>query len=292
MRMGADERAAIARGDGEGGLASPSSRPELSVVIPVYDEAHRLAATVATVEGWLRERRERGSLRAAEVIVVSDGSHDDPASRIEPGERAGIALRFLALPVNRGKGAAVREGVLAARGERVLFTDADLATPIEETVRLEAALAAGAAVAIASRRAPGADVQIAQSPLRRFIGGSFARAVRLLTGLPHADTQCGFKLFRADAARALFEELREERFAFDVEILCRARERGLAVAEVGVVWRDSGESTVRIGREVWRMLGSLVRLGNPRRFPRVFRRQLALVAVAALAVAALLLALR
>jgi len=288
MRAGTDERASIARDGEESGGDATGARPELSVVIPVYDEAHRLPVTVASIEAWLRRRIDGGGLRSAEIVVVSDGSRDAPERTIEPGERGGVDLRFIALPVNRGKGAAVREGVLASRGDRVLFTDADLATPIEETERLEAALAGGADVAIASRRAEGSDVQIAQSFLRRLTGGLFSRSVRLLTGLPHADTQCGFKLFRSGAARTLFSDLREERFAFDVELLCRAREEELRVAEVGVVWRDSGESTVRIARDAWRMFGSLVRFGDPRRFPRVFRRQLALAALFLAALAAAL----
>ncbi len=276
----------------DGGAAERGKgEPDLSIVIPVFDEADRIGATVATVESWLRSRREAGSLRSAEIVVVSDGSRDDPERSLEIGVRDGVALTFIALPENRGKGAAVRIGVLASRGARVLFSDADLATPIEYAARLEAALADGAAVAIGSRRVADSDVQVAQSPLRRLSGGIFPRLVRLFTGLPYADTQCGFKMFRGDIARALFEPLREERFAFDVELLCAARERGLEVAEVGVVWRDSGESTVRIWRDSLRMLRALTRFADRRRFPAVFRRQVGLALSAGSVLVAVVLAL-
>lgn len=270
-------------GDGGGRVETP----DLSVVIPVYNEAHRIAVTVATVERWLRTRRADGSLSTAEIVVVSDGSRDDPGRRFPTGHRDGIDVRLVELPENRGKGAAVRAGILEARGARILFSDADLATPIEEAARLEAALDDGADIAIASRRRADSDVQVAQTPVRRLSGRVFPRLVRALTGLSHADTQCGFKLFRAEAARAVFEGLQEERFGFDVELLCAAREQELEVAEVGVLWRDSGETTVHILRDPLRMAATLVRLSDPRRFPHVFSRQLGIAALGALLLLAL-----
>ena len=259
---------------------------DLSIVIPVYNEAHRIRETVKTVHNWLVGRREAGRLTRAEIIVVSDGSNDHPSAGLRLGERDGITTRYFELPENRGKGAAVRTGVLEARGALVLFSDADLATPIEEAARLEDAIAAGADVAIASRRVADSDVQVEQTLSRRLTGGLFPRVVRLLTGLRHADTQCGFKMFRREAVQALFVDMREERFAFDVELLCAARENGLSVAEVGVVWRDSGETTVRLLRDPFRMGTTLLRLADPQRFPRVFARQLGLAAVMTLALLA------
>ena len=255
--------------------------PDLSVVIPVYNEAHRIGESVATVAAWLRSRIEAGTLTAGEIVVVSDGSHDDPGARLTLGSDGGVETRFIEFPENRGKGAAVRAGVLAATGRTILFSDADLATPIEESTKLERALDEGADLAIASRRVDDSDIQVEQSTSRQLTGGLFPRVVRLLTGLRHADTQCGFKMFRAAVAPLLFEEMQEERFAFDVELLCAAREHHLTVAEVGVIWRDSGETTVRLWRDPLRMATTLLRLADPQRFPRVFARQLGLATILA-----------
>ena len=237
---------------------------ELSVVIPVYEQAqllsHRLPAVFEHLEA-------RGG--AWEVIVVSDGCGDGVEEVLAPLLREEARCRLLRLGRNRGKGAAIRQGVLEARGERVLFSDADFSTPIAELGRLEAALEGGADLAIASRRAPGAQVELDQPPLRRALGAAFRVAAALATGLPCADFNCGFKLFRRPVARRLFADLREERFAFDLELLCRARALGYRVEEVGVRWRHSGDSTVRPLRDAPPALARLARLGLAERGPEL-----------------------
>lgn len=259
----------------------------LSVVIPAWNEALRLPATLERIAEHLGSS---GSLW--EVVVVSDGS-DDGTDDIVTDLTAGgeSRVRLLRHDRRRGKGAAVQTGVLAARGERILLTDADLATPIEDLDRLEVALDAGADVAISSRRLPGSEISRDQGVLRRSMGRIFPCIVRSLTGLAHADTQCGFKLFTAAAGRRLFERLADEGFAFDVEVLCRAREEDLRVVEIPVRWENRAGSKVSTIRDPGRMIAALFRLGTRSDLPRVVDRQLAtaaglglvLVLVAALA---------
>ncbi|MFQ5653664.1 MAG: glycosyltransferase [Planctomycetota bacterium] len=243
--------------------------PHLSVVVPVYNEAGPLPHTVRQIRDTLE-----ASGRSWEIVIVSDGSTDDVEGALAPTLKEEPRCRLILEAVNRGKGAAVRRGIFASRGTRVLFTDADLAAPIEEVAKLNEALDGGADVAIGSRRVEGASIEVRQGPLRRLTGGAFPWLVRGLTGLSHADTQCGFKLFTRAAAETLFGELQEQRFAFDVEILSGAHEAGLRVAEVPVVWRDSGRSSVRLVRDSLRMMRTLLKLADPRRHPRIFGRQM------------------
>jgi dolichyl-phosphate beta-glucosyltransferase len=171
---------------------------------------------------------------------------------------AGFAL--VRLVKNRGKGAAVREGMSRSRGARVLFCDADLSTPLEELDALERELRDGADVVIASRGLHGSRLEIRQPWLRERMGKIFNGFVRLLTGIPFRDTQCGFKLLRGDHARALAKEMRENGFSFDVELLLLARRRGLTVRELPVRWRNDFGSRVNPLRDSAEMLGSLVRI--------------------------------
>jgi dolichyl-phosphate beta-glucosyltransferase len=221
----------------------------ISVVIPAYNEQDRLGATLARITAWLGERGETW-----EVIVVDDGSRDRTC---EIAAEAGV--RVIALPQNRGKGAAVRAGMLAANGERILFSDADLATPIEELDALAAELDRGADIAIASRAIAGAQVTTKQHPLREYMGRTFNVIVRVLRLGGIKDTQCGFKLFTRAAARDLFGRATIDGFAFDVEILWLARGR-YRVAEVPVVWRHVEESKVSPGRDAMKMLLDVVKL--------------------------------
>ncbi len=196
--------------------------------------------------------------------------------------------RFILEERNRGKGAAVRTGILASSGDRILFLDADLSAPIEELPKLLRALDRGAEVAIGSRRMEGADVQVRQG-IGRFLSGRFFFWVtRVLTGLPFRDTQCGFKLFTRLAAQEIFPRAREDGWSFDVEILSLARERGLETAEVPIVWRDSGGSRVRAIRDAPRTLLGLLRLGSPSRLPSVHRRQIVLACAGGILAASLL----
>lgn len=233
----------------------------LSVVIPAYNEEARIGRTLARVAEYLAGRDY-----ASEILVVDDGSTDgtrEVAGRAMAA--AAVPFRLLALPANRGKGAAVREGVLAARGEFVLFSDADLSTPIEEADRLLARQReSGAAAVLGSRALPDSRITRPQGRLRQLAGKTFNLMVRLMTGLPFRDTQCGFKLFLGPVAQEIFARLKEERFAFDVEIVCRAVRRGYRVIEAPVEWADDRRSRVRFFRDSSRMAVALLRIRRGR----------------------------
>ena len=214
------------------------SEPPLSVVIPAYNEAARLEPTLRRVMDYLREREP-----AAEIVVVDDGSTDGTAALARSVGVDWPALRVIELGENRGKGAAVRAGMVAARGAQVLFTDADLATPIDQLGRLRASLAEGNDIAIASRAVDGADVQVRQRFPRELIGRTFNWIARAAGVGAIRDTQCGFKLFTREAAHDLFGRATVDGFAFDVEVLLLAR-GSYRVAEVPVVWLHVEESKV------------------------------------------------
>lgn len=218
----------------------------LSIVIPAYDEAARIAPTLETVCAFALQR-EGG----VEVIVVDDGSRDGTAGVVEGFAARGV--RLLRLPANRGKGAAVRAGVLASRGERVLISDADLSTPLGELDRLEPHLAA-ARLVFGSRGLDESRVVRRQPWYRQAMGRTFNLIIRLLGVRGLRDTQCGFKLLDGETARRLFAEMTVEGFAFDVELALLARRRGLAIAEVGVEWANAEGSRVH---PVWSSLGML-----------------------------------
>jgi dolichyl-phosphate beta-glucosyltransferase len=231
-----------------------SGRPHLSVVVPAYNEEDRLGQTLPLILGYLQER----SLEA-ELLVVDDGSSDATA------ERAGAVLRdhgrVLRIAENRGKGHAVRSGVLAARGRWVLITDADLSTPIEEHARL-AAVARDRDLdgVIGSRGLPDSRIEVHQPRWREMMGRTFNVLVRRLTGLDYRDTQCGFKLLDRERTRPIFERMVIDRFAFDVELLFLCRRFGLHVEEVPVVWRDDPRSTVGPLTDAPRMLADVLRV--------------------------------
>lgn len=212
----------------------------LSVVIPAFNEEPRLPGTLATILPFLRSRGE-----TFEVVVVDDGSRDRTA--LVAGE-AGPEVRVLKNPGNRGKGYSVRNGMLNAQGAWRLMSDADLSTPIEELDRLKAALTDGAEIAIASRAVSGANLEKRQSILRETSGRFFNLLVRTLHLPGIKDTQCGFKLFSAAAARAAFTESTLDGFAFDVEALVLARRAGFRITEVPVTWRNDEQSRVSFGR--------------------------------------------
>jgi dolichyl-phosphate beta-glucosyltransferase len=210
------------------------SLPQLSVVIPAFNEAERLPPTLERVLAYLRARG--GSF---EVIVVDDGSRDETVAR---ARAAGVTV--LANEVNRGKGYSVRRGMLAARGARRLMTDADLSTPIEDLGRLMAALDGGVDVAIGSRALPDSNVEVHQPWYRENMGRVFNGLVRVLAVPGLKDTQCGFKLFTAEAAQAAFSRALLDGFSFDVEALYLARRHGFRIAEVPVTWRNDAASRV------------------------------------------------
>jgi dolichyl-phosphate beta-glucosyltransferase len=215
--------------------------PFLSVVIPAFNEEGRIGPTLARLEAYLKSRPW-----TSEVIVVDDGSTDGTAAVAGESLRSSSAGRLIVLPKNLGKGAAVRRGVLEAGGRLVLFTDADLSTPIEEVEKLLPWIEQGFDIVIGSRALPGCDIQVRQKRLREWMGKTFNLLVRLfvIRGIP--DTQCGFKLFRSEAARDVFSRVRARGFGFDVEALYIARRLGLAVRQVPVIWCNSPESKVRL----------------------------------------------
>ena len=232
----------------------------LSVVIPAWNEEPRIGRTLAEIGAFLAAKPY-----ASEIILVDDGSTDGTAEAARAGFTAGVPLRTITLDRNHGKGYAVREGVLASTGEIALFCDADLSTPIEELDRALAALDAGADVVIGSRALPESRILVRQRRPREWMGKAFNLLVRLFVLEGFRDTQCGFKAFRAAAAKDIFSRLRTAGFGFDVEVLVLARAMGLRIAEIPVVWRDSRPSRVRIVRGSWGMLRDLRRI---RRLPR------------------------
>ena len=213
----------------------------LSVVIPAYQEGMRIAHTLGEIVAYLEGRGE-----VWEIVVVDDGSRDDTAAIVRAFAEARGGVRLLRLAENRGKGAALRTGVAATRGRRVLITDADLSSPIGEIVKLERALDAGYSGAFGSRAAGGADVRARQPLARVLLGRAGNLWIRLLAAPGFSDTQCGFKLFDGPTARRLFALCREERFALDIELICVARRVVAApIAEVGVTWVHREGSKVR-----------------------------------------------
>ena len=227
----------------------------LSVVVPCYNEQDRLPATVVAIKRYMSERGLE-----YELILSDDGSRDGTASAIAHAMDGADHVRAARLPENRGKGRALAEGVAMSRGDRVLLTDADLSTPIEELPKLEARLDAGAGVAIGSRSIKGSQIVISQPVYRVLMGKTFNLIVQtlLLPGL--WDTQCGFKLFRGQVARELFGCLSTDGFAYDVEVLYRARRSGWEVSEVPVRWINSNTSRVQAVRHSSEMLIDVLRI--------------------------------
>lgn len=200
-----------------------------------------MPASLDAILAYLQSR----SLQFLEVLVVDDGSTDGTAELVRTYAEQQPEVRLLQNPGNQGKGYSVRHGMLAARGEWRLFTDADLSAPIQELDRLTAAaLQSGAAVAIGSRALDRSLIGVRQPLLREYSGRAFNRIMRAITGLPFRDTQCGFKLYRADAAREIFARQQVSGFGFDVEDLVIARVLRLQVVEVPVRWNNAEGTTV------------------------------------------------
>jgi dolichyl-phosphate beta-glucosyltransferase len=224
--------------------------PGLSVVIPAYNEAARLPPTLKRISAHLAGRSH-------EILVVDDGSSDGTADAARVVGCPG--LQVLRTEPNRGKGHAVRRGMLAARGDRRLMTDADLSTPIEDLKGLEHRLDEGYDVAIGSRALPGADVQVHQPWYRENAGRVFNLMVRSLALPDLMDTQCGFKLWDGAAAQEAFGAALLDGFCFDVEVLYLARKRGRRIAEVPITWRNDAGTRVGTLRGITAFL-DLVRI--------------------------------
>jgi glycosyltransferase involved in cell wall biosynthesis len=215
-------------------------RRSISIIIPAFNEEKRLPATLRTVRDFL----DRSGWDFSEIVVVDDGSRD---GTVGVAESAGA--RVVRNPGNRGKGFTVRHGMLEAKGEWALFTDADLSAPIEELEKLWSAVEReGAQGAIGSRALDRSLVGVHQPLFREVMGRLFNLIMRRLTGLPFHDTQCGFKLFETGAAREIFRRQRLDGFGFDVEVLFIAKHLGFRTLEVPVKWNDVAGTKVSLVR--------------------------------------------
>ncbi len=217
--------------------------PDLSIVIPSYNEEARLPGSLSQIIAWIRQ-----SNRSTEVIVVDDGSRDRTVAVASTFVAEFPSLRVVSNEQNRGKGYSVRRGMLEARGRIVLFTDADLSAPIEEADKLLAALA-DHDVAIGSRAVDRSLITVHESLFREFAGIIFNKIVRLILRLPFVDTQCGFKAFLRERCRTIFEQQTIERFGFDPELLYLARHNGLRIIEIPVRWGHSPATKVNMLRD-------------------------------------------
>ncbi len=221
--------------------------PDLSIIIPSYNEELRLPATLDRIAEYIQM-----SGRKTEVLVVDDGSKDRTAAVAESFRSKIPLLRVVSNGVNRGKGYSVRYGMREARGRFALFTDADLSAPVEEAGKLLDALE-NHDVAIGSRAMDRTLISVHETPFREFAGIIFNKIVRIILRLPFVDTQCGFKAFRRERCRIIFEQQRIERFGFDPELLYLARHHGLRAVEIPVRWGHSPATKVNLLRDSLQM---------------------------------------
>jgi glycosyltransferase involved in cell wall biosynthesis len=226
--------------------------PKYSIVIPAFNESARIPATLRSVVDCIRARGW-----SAEVLVVNDGSRDDTAAVVREFALTAPEVRLLENPSNRGKGYSVRSGILNAVGDIVMFTDADLSSPIEEAADLFAAIAQGADIAIGSRWLATSRQTHRQPLYRQFFGRCFNALTRMVMSLPFADTQCGFKAFTRNAAQTIFQLQTIERWGFDPEILFIALKRGYHIQEVPVSWAHDARSRISYLRDGLHMLKEL-----------------------------------
>ena len=228
-------------------------QPFLSVVIPTFNEETRISGTLSRVIEYLTAQDYQW-----EIVVADDGSIDHTTSLVGLEIAAHSNIRILHLP-HRGKGWAVKNGMLAAEGEYRVISDADLSVPIEQVDRLLPPLGPDAEIVLGSRETP-ISSRIGEPPGRHFMGRVFNRLVALLVAPGLADTQCGFKCFSAEAAQDLFPRLTLDGFAFDVELVHLARKRGLSYSEVGVDWYYQTESKVRPLQDALAMMLDLLKI--------------------------------
>lgn len=231
-----------------------STPRSISVVVPAYNEARRLPESMNRMINFVALH---GIIR--EVIIVDDGSRDETASIVRAASSEIVDFRLVGYRTNAGKGYAIRRGIMEATGDAILISDADLSTPIEELPNLLTAIES-ADIVIGSRALEKSDIQVSQAWYRQRMGKIFNALMGRITGLPFADTQCGFKLLRLDAAKRIFEQATIDRFAWDVEMLMIACRMGYRIREVPVVWVNSSDSRVRIVRDSSRMLFDTLRM--------------------------------
>lgn len=237
------------------GPQQETARPRYSIVVPAYNEQARIGATLEQILDHLRAQQWN-----AEVVVVDDGSRDDTLEILNRFAREHPHVRVLQNPGNQGKGYAVRNGMLSARGEVLLFTDADMSSPISEASKLFAALERGADVAIGSRWLdPSLQFQ-RQSLQRQALSRLYNIFLRIVLWFPYRDTQCGFKAFTRRAAEMIFPQQRVTRWGFDPEILFLAHRLGLKVAEVPVRWGHDEGSKIHPVRDGLRMAADALKV--------------------------------
>ena len=234
---------------------SLAGRPHLSVVIPAYNEEGRIGASLTEALAYLDAQDYR-----YEVLIVDDGSSDNTRAVALAAAAGRPNVQFLHYDGNRGKGYAVRYGMMRAVGDYVLFSDADLSTPIAEVEKLYTRLRTGFEIAIGSRDVADSKLEKRQSILREMGGKLFNRFVQLLAVPGIHDTQCGFKLFTQAAARNIFGLCQIDNFSFDVEALYLGRQLGYQIAEVGVAWHHCEGTKVVFFRDAWRMVKTLFRI--------------------------------
>lgn len=236
--------------------------PALSVIIPAYNEEERLVPHLEQVLGYLRAHHPQ-----FELLIVDDGSSDRTAVLVTQALKDEARARLISYQPNRGKGYAVRSGVLASRGEAVVFLDADLSTPMEEIPRA-LTLLQQADVVVGSRGLPESNIQVRPPLYRRMASAIFDGIKHLMVGLWNiSDSQCGFKAFRGPVARQLFKLSQVDRFMFDVEILYLAERAGLRLTEMPVQWADVGGSKVRFWEGLVHMIRDLWRIRQLHRGP-------------------------
>lgn len=228
---------------------------DISIIIPAYNEQERLAPTLDRILEFVRRQSWH-----AEVIVVDGASPDHTAEIVRKYAQSNGIIRLLRNETNRGKGYCVRRGIMAARGRIILFTDADLSSPIEEATKLLQALEAGADIAIGSRWMRSELQTSRQSLTRDAMGRAFNLWLRMVLNLNFKDTQCGFKAFRRIAARAIFSQQEIEQWGFDAEILFLARHAGFKVTEVPVLWGHDSRTRIHPVVDGSRMLGEILRI--------------------------------
>ncbi|OGS24034.1 MAG: hypothetical protein A2314_02640 [Elusimicrobia bacterium RIFOXYB2_FULL_50_12] len=230
--------------------------PQISIVIPAYNESGRISLTLEKIINYFR-----ASNAAFEIIVVDDGSADGTADVARSVcDRLSFPVKIIADRPNRGKGCAVKTGMLAANGEYVLFTDADLSTPIEEFAGMKKEIDGGCDIVIGSRALKDSLIALRQPFYREWMGKIFNLFMRLIVGLNYRDTQCGFKLFNRRAATGVFGDMLTSNFAFDVEALLIAQRRGFKIKELPVKWLNSPVSRVHILRDSFAMFSRLLAL--------------------------------
>ncbi len=233
-------------------MTAAAAAPDLSIIIPAYNEESRLPETLTKIAAYIQASR-----RTTEVLVVDDGSTDDTVRAAETMRDKLPTMRIISNGVNRGKGFSVRHGMLQARGRIALFTDADLSAPIEEADKLLAAVDDSFDVAIGSRAIDRSLISAHQSPFREFAGIVFNTVVRLCLRLPFVDTQCGFKAFKREPCKIIFAQQRIERFGFDPELLYLARHHGLQSTEIPVRWAHSPGTKVSMLRDSLQMFADV-----------------------------------